>query len=357
MSSRHAVISQKSFIKRHPDQWSVAVTYPHAQRRPPRQFGSRSVNFLPMLEDLPELGVLRFPEGAVSGLAGRAFTASGQIVAETTWYGQDLRDQNLGAVSGGHRLDGTCLSLVTEFAADNYGHYVLDGLSRIGIAERAGHPIGDFDHIYLNRPVSTSAKVLLNKLGVRPEQCVWAEDEPAITAETLFVTTFPGTKRNYARIVPETLQKATGVVPAPTRRLYIPRAGTRKIANESEIGPVLAAFGIETYDFRECDNEPDFFRSARLIIGAHGAGLTNIAFCQPGTKILEIVPSDHAYPYFYTVAESAGLDYAYIVGQSTGSRRPGTFGPSPYDFMIDVETFRDAIGQLVAEMDAEQGAL
>lgn len=347
-----SIISQKSFIKHHPDRWSCAVGRNDRVRHPARIFGPESIDLASMLEDIPDLGVLHFPDGWVAGYQGWAFTADGKIVEETTWYGRDLRNHHLPRRAAGRRLDGTCLSIVTEFAAGNYGHFVLDGLSRIGIAERAGHSVAGIDYVYLNKPVSPSAAMVLRDLGVRPDQCIWVEDEPAISAENLLVTTFPGTKRNYAPIVPETLSKPFAGAAGHGRRLYIPRAGTREMINESDIESILAAYAIEKYDFRACDNEPEFFRSAELIVGAHGAGLTNIAFCRPGTKILEIIPSDHAYPYFYTVAESAGLDYAYMVGKSVGMRPAGTFGPSPYDFKLDPETFRSALGQLIAEIEA-----
>ncbi len=34
----------------------------------------------------------------------------------------------------------------------------------------------------------------------------------------------------------------------------------------------------------------NIFRNAKIIIGQHGAGLTNIFFCNPDTKIIEITP-------------------------------------------------------------------
>ena len=35
------------------------------------------------------------------------------------------------------------------------------------------------------------------------------------------------------------------------------------------------------------------FSNASTIVGAHGAAFTNIIFCKPGTKIIEIIPADH----------------------------------------------------------------
>ena len=35
------------------------------------------------------------------------------------------------------------------------------------------------------------------------------------------------------------------------------------------------------------------FKNSSTIIGAHGAAFSNIIFCKPGTKIIEIIPEDH----------------------------------------------------------------
>jgi capsular polysaccharide biosynthesis protein len=34
----------------------------------------------------------------------------------------------------------------------------------------------------------------------------------------------------------------------------------------------------------------NLFRSARVVIGAHGAGLSNTGFCQKGTLLYELIP-------------------------------------------------------------------
>ena len=37
----------------------------------------------------------------------------------------------------------------------------------------------------------------------------------------------------------------------------------------------------------------NLFKSSSVVIGAHGAAFSNIIFCKPGTKIIEIIPADH----------------------------------------------------------------
>jgi len=342
------VISQAEFNAATPGGWVQAVAPNSTPRKPPRQFGRHGIDLTPMIEPMPALGVSLFTDGRAyaAGMVGWVFTRKGEVIRETAWYGADLAPEHLPHhFPAAVKLKGKCLSLVTEFAG-NYGHYLLDGVARIGIAEKAGWPLEHFDHIYLQEPPSESANRMLKALGVRPDRCVWALENPCVIAEQMVVTSFPGTRRNYSSVVPEVLSRPFRKPQSSGRRLYIPRMGARKVENDHEIQRISSEFGLEIFDFSTSGDELEAFRSASLIVGAHGAGLTNLAICMPGTRVLELLPSDHVYPYYYTVSEAAGLDYAYLVGQSAGQREPGTFGPSPFDFWVDPSEYRDALAQL-----------
>jgi capsular polysaccharide biosynthesis protein len=52
---------------------------------------------------------------------------------------------------------------------------------------------------------------------------------------------------------------------------------------------------------------------AEAVMGIHGAGLTNLAFCQPGTIAIEIFPSNAVLPYFWSLAQVVGLNYFPLV--------------------------------------------
>ncbi len=49
-----------------------------------------------------------------------------------------------------------------------------------------------------------------------------------------------------------------------------------------------------------------------MIIGAHGAAFTNIIFCKPGTKIIEIIPSDHPNEKCKRISKILNLRYFRI---------------------------------------------
>ncbi len=51
------------------------------------------------------------------------------------------------------------------------------------------------------------------------------------------------------------------------------------------------------------------FKNARIIVGAHGAGLANMAFCQPSTVVLELMQSTYLNACMNRIAQARGLDY------------------------------------------------
>ena len=185
---------------------------------------------------------------------------------------------------------------------------------------------------------------MLDLLGIPSAKRVWARHAQWLQPDRLLVTSFPGLKRNYPRWLPAALHRHV-LPPAVVSsiRLYVPRTGVRRAVNEPQLIQIAREFGFQIHDFERCDDEPELFGAAEAIIGSHGAGLANLAFCKPGTRVLELVPSDHVLPYYYTVSESMRLEYHALMGRSLGSRPSGSFGPSPFDFFVDPEEFRTAL--------------
>jgi capsular polysaccharide biosynthesis protein len=58
------------------------------------------------------------------------------------------------------------------------------------------------------------------------------------------------------------------------------------------------------------------FQSAETILAPHGAGLSNLLFCQPGTRVLELSPAREFRPFFWMMGEKLGLPYAILPCQT-----------------------------------------
>jgi capsular polysaccharide biosynthesis protein len=101
------------------------------------------------------------------------------------------------------------------------------------------------------------------------------------------------------------------------------------------------------------DQDPRLvFADADVIVGAHGSALADLVFCQPGTSVLELVPTDHVYPYWYCASVAAQLKYSYLACRSTSHRPPDALGPSPYDFTVDLAELSTALDHLLESATA-----
>jgi tetratricopeptide (TPR) repeat protein len=92
------------------------------------------------------------------------------------------------------------------------------------------------------------------------------------------------------------------------------------------------------------------FAKAAIVVGVHGAGLSNVAFCKPGAALLEVsMPSPHLRMYMHV---AAALDLRYWVLPAVSSVVGLAFNNKvsvPLDRLQ--ATFRDVVRQLKGELE------
>ncbi|TDU71396.1 uncharacterized protein DUF563 [Prosthecobacter fusiformis] len=108
-------------------------------------------------------------------------------------------------------------------------------------------------------------------------------------------------------------------------RLYLTRrhAASRRVQNEDQLWPVLkdAGFKLVEAEYLTFREQVEIFYHASMVLAPHGAGLTNITWCQPGATVLEIfTPSSSDRRCYWTLASALGHSYGAIVGQEDGER-------------------------------------
>lgn len=303
--------------------------------------------------EFPEMGVLRLANARIDCPSGRIFGRNGIFLRDSSWFGHHVEEvqQWPGREGPSRRLEGLTLSLASEFVPGSYGHCLMDSLARLHLVEKAGLTLDQPNHILLHEPPARTIDTFLDRLAIPREKCIWIENGKSerIACDELLATTFPGTRRNYpAWSVRYLRERLLPDPPPPSRRLYVSRHGFRRnVANESELLEILGRHGFEVLDLSGESYPPAAFASASIIVGPHGGALTDLAFCHPGTPVLELVPSDHVYPYFYTAANAAGLTYHYMLGPSEHQRPANHWGPSPHPFQIDAKEFTAALEHLI----------
>lgn len=111
------------------------------------------------------------------------------------------------------------------------------------------------------------------------------------------------------------------VLPPEERTLVIfcSRGGerSRAVANEPEVVSALAQavspLGLEVVVHRRGLSAGDsiaLFQRARMVVGPHGAGLSHIVFCAPGTAVLELAFVRSPPMMFWHISAALGLPYS-----------------------------------------------
>ncbi|MGA2117475.1 MAG: glycosyltransferase 61 family protein [Bryobacteraceae bacterium] len=107
------------------------------------------------------------------------------------------------------------------------------------------------------------------------------------------------------------------------RRLLVARKGpTRKIYNLEQVQAFLSRYDFETVYLEGMSMRAQIllFQSAEFVISPHGAGLANLLFCEPGTKVIELMPSVEVRPFFWLISEKLGLVHGVQFCASVGDQ-------------------------------------
>lgn len=132
-------------------------------------------------------------------------------------------------------------------------------------------------------------------------------------------------------------------------RLYLSRekARRRRVTNEPALWAELSARGFAKIILEELPwpEQIAALRAARVIVAPHGAGLANLVFCTPGTRVVELVGRDYFNPVFWRLSALAGLDYQALPAPGdTALREDPAAGPA--DFEADLPALRRALTAL-----------
>ena len=327
------------------------LVYPaHEALPPPPDFaGSLRADLRSsMAHRIPDLGVLELSRPLVLGRHGWILSSGGFLLPEQSWYGQEVERMSLPErLPLGTPLPGTSLTLGSDFAWRSYGHYLLDSLSRMHLFLAAGFTLDDVDHVICHRPPTAEAARHFSRLRIPPEKCVWLADGEAWVPERLLAPSFPGGRKNYPPWVVTFLKSTFGTTPKTTqRRLWINRTGRRSIHNAEKVDRAVEAFCLERYDIAAASNPAEDFAGASAIVSPHAGALADLVFCAPGTTVLELLPTDHLAPYYFSLSIAAGLKYRCLICRSLHNRPGPLLTPSTSDFTVDPDEFEAALATI-----------
>jgi|TARA_B100002003_G_scaffold107701_1_gene100008 capsular polysaccharide biosynthesis protein len=226
------------------------------------------------------------------------------------------------------KIKGRVLTLVQGASGNkNYFHWVFDILPKIKLCSEH-YLLNEIDFFYLPK-LQNFQKQTLSIFGIGEEKILSSNLYRHIQASELIVVDHPWYHKGFildqVEFLPSWIihwlrdvylkcaKKFDG-----NEKIYIDRTESKfnhcQIQNDNEIFDFLKEKGYSKYKVGDLSffEQIYLFQNAKNIIGAHGAAFTNLVFCEPNTKIIEIRPSTQPNNNYKRISQVANLDYRLI---------------------------------------------
>ncbi len=299
---------------------------------------------------MPESYWLTVPQGTV--LSGRQSVGSviahdGKVIHDTSRQWANPPEKNQACHDKFPRkinIKDTLAVVAIGGGGMNYYHWLTEVLPRIYLLKH-GDIWQKIDRFFIDEP-SQKIAITLDILGIPLSQRIYARFDRTLASPLVIAPQFlrsqPRWRVDFLRT---TFLPYRDVHSSKVSKIYISRsqASRRRILNEAEVLDYLklrgyVPFCLEDFSFLE---QVSLFSQAQIIIGLHGAGLTNVAWCPAGARLLEIFPSESIPSYYWVLASQAGVNYYYFLSLN--------HPPLPQDdTVIDLKQFRQAVEHLEA---------
>ena len=265
------------------------------------------------------------PQGRYCQLDGRQtayITPDNQVLLDVSSF---LNPGNLSELSlpSIHEVNGTVAVLSGNTSAIYY-HWIIDALPKLGLIELSGIELDSIDKFVVRSYESDFHRETLDIMGIPADKIIDGNKYPHVKADRLVISSYPGiiccpTKWATDFLRSKFLPAAAKFKSKHPERIYITRrtAGNRRIINEDEVLEVLNLLGFVTVTAESMSivEKISLLSGAKVVVGLSGGGMTNLLFCSPGTKVIEIFPPHLVGAYYYLLSAHLGLDYYYLMGE------------------------------------------
>jgi len=288
--------------------------------------------------------LVRLKDVVVSPQSGLVFLPDQTILQESVGglirilgWGKNIHEVLMSSQEILGRPRGT---LVVAPSGIPYFHWLMESYPRlVCLLERLENPV-----ILVNSEtpsfVRDSIEVAFRHLGRRSELVISDLSVKADEAAFVFLDDWSGfVPPRIVDLLKDIASRTVGQV-EKTRQIYISRrrARLRPVANEEEVELELARRGFEITYMEELDlaSQWKVMAEANFIVSPHGAALSNLIACSPGTKVLEIFQSGINNDCYARLTKALHLDYSFLRAGLSGS------GES----VVNIQALLDAVEQL-----------
>jgi tetratricopeptide (TPR) repeat protein len=223
-----------------------------------------------------------------------------------------------------YELDKNIAFLSVRWGNGGYFHWMFDVVARLDMVQK----ISNLQDIKIDQFVFTHCPNqyqidCLEILGINQNQIFESFHYPSLKAKQVIVPNITQEfgisewKCHYLKqafLNPKIRPDIPGY-----KRIYIDRnkAGYRKTINNQAVVQLLEKYGfqriyLETLSIVE---QAHYLNAAEVVVAPHGAGLTNLTFCNPGTKVIEIFSPGYVTPLYWFLSNICRLEHYYLFGE------------------------------------------
>lgn len=224
----------------------------------------------------------------------------------------------------------------------NYYHWFMDCIPRLLMAESHLE-----DHVIVLPERFQSYSFIKESLDFLGKKAIYVQPNVNYKVSKLLLPSEIGTIGQYRIELLEKLKekfvKDTDTI-VGKRRIFIMRrpAKARNIINKDAMFEILNEFKYEIHYFEDYNllKQIDIIKETKILVGIHGAGLTNMVFMPKGGTVLEFRNGEDGSKLvncFFTLAAELGINYFYTTNKSTESKT------NDGDFEIDLVKLRKAL--------------
>jgi capsular polysaccharide biosynthesis protein len=247
--------------------------------------------------------------------------------------------------------------VIDNFSPRSYYHWMTECLPRLLVAERVGT-----SHRLLLPDYFREDPYVAFTLRAFPviDHVQWIGTSGNVVVDRLVCPPRLGSAGNYSPEIVDVATRVSSLVDGPgTRRLYLSRAGAtrRRISNEDEVARILEAFGFEALRVNPAEPAEQIraARAADVLVGLHGAELTNVMFQRPGSRVLELRHRDdaHFFDCYSPLAERFGVEYRALPCDLAPGQESVGFGSAvnQADLVVDLPALCESLATVAPLRD------
>lgn len=230
---------------------------------------------------------------------------------------------------------------------ENYFHFFNDVLPKLLFLQDHGYNLSDYvilvsERLFVKPYFQYFYRHFFSEFCWHVQKNEWIRFN-----EALFCKPYTHS-RKYWLWISNAVRRTIPVRACEPSRIFITRSAKtlRYIENMDEVIPILSYFHFKIVDTSQLsfEEQVNLFSNCTLLIGIHGAGLTNIVFGQhQALRVVEIAQPGHYLPFHYLMlCKLKGYAYKSIIGNTGRQNYKGGFRLEPSVLKATLHDFLDS---------------